>query len=94
QADVVLIDPDALLKYDTLAHTKMEYRELFDHDQMVNRSDGVVDKVVIAGEVVWNGKKYVKTYGKKRFGRLLKSNHVSSNLQQLADTLQPLSAVG
>ncbi len=94
QADVVLIDPDALLRYDSLAHTKMHYRDLFDHDQMVNRSDGVVDKVVIAGEVVWSGKKYVKSFGKKRFGRLLKSNQVLCNLQQVAEKLQPLSAVG
>jgi len=55
-ADVVLINPEELLNYDSLANTRMQYRELFDHEQMVNRSDGVVDKVFIAGKLTWNGK--------------------------------------
>ena len=50
QADLVLIDPKALARYDTDASRRMVYREIFEHDQLVNRSDGVVTAVFIAGE--------------------------------------------
>ena len=56
QADLVLIDPKALLRYDTDASRRMVYREIFEHDQLVNRSDGVVTSVFIAGEQVWDGR--------------------------------------
>ena len=42
QADLVLIDPEALRSYDTDANRRMVYREIFEHEQLVNRSDGVV----------------------------------------------------
>jgi len=69
---VVLINPEALLNYDSLASRRVQYRELFDHDQMVNRSDGVVDKVFIAGRFTWNGKGYEQDFGTQVYGRLLK----------------------
>ena len=72
QADITLIDPEALLEYDSLTNTKMLYRDLFQHEQMVNRSNGVVAKTIIAGKVAWDGKKYTPKFGKERFGRLLK----------------------
>lgn len=72
QADIILVNPEALLNYDSLANTRMEYRELFQHDQMVNRSDGVVEKTIIGGKLAWNGKSYTPKYGKEPFGRLLK----------------------
>ena len=49
QADLVLIDPEALRAYDTDANRRMVYREIFEHEQLVNRSDGVVTAVFIAG---------------------------------------------
>ena len=71
-ADIVIINPEELSKYDSLANTKMQYRELFDHEQMVNRSDGVVDKVFINGKLTWNGTDFEAGFGKERYGRLLK----------------------
>lgn len=78
QADIVLIDPVALRNYDSLANTEMVYRDLFQHKQMVNRSDGVVDKTIIAGKIAWDGKKYSAKFGKEPFGRLLKPKDIDS----------------
>lgn len=71
QADLVLIDPQALRDYDSEANTTIIEREVFAHPQMVNRSDGVVRKVIIAGKVAWDGKRYTPHFGKKAFGRVL-----------------------
>lgn len=53
QADIVLIDPDALARYDSNAQRQYIHKELFDQPMMVNRSDGVVAEVLIAGTSVW-----------------------------------------
>jgi N-acyl-D-aspartate/D-glutamate deacylase len=71
QADVVLVDPDALRAYDTDANRRMVYRDIFAHEQLVNRSDGVVTAVFIAGEQVWDGRDFTPTLGTRRLGRPL-----------------------
>ena len=71
QADVVLIDPQALLAYDTDANRKMVYRDIFEHDQLVNRSDGVVRAVYLAGRQVWNGTEFTPALGRDKLGRAL-----------------------
>ena len=71
QADVVLVDPVALAGYDTDAGRRMVYRECFGHEQMVNRSDGIVPAVFIAGEQVWDGKQALAPLGRRRLGRPL-----------------------
>jgi N-acyl-D-aspartate/D-glutamate deacylase len=71
RGDVVLIDPQRLLAYDTDASRVMVYREIFEHDQLVNRSDGVVTGVWIAGEQVWNGREILPALGTRRLGRPL-----------------------
>jgi N-acyl-D-aspartate/D-glutamate deacylase len=71
QADVVLIDPEALRTYDTDANRRMVYREIFAHDQLVNRSDGVVAGVFIAGEQVWDGHDFTPALGTRKLGRPL-----------------------
>jgi N-acyl-D-aspartate/D-glutamate deacylase len=73
QADVVLIDPDALRTYDTDASRQMVYRDIFEHEQLVNRSDGVVAAVYIAGEQVWDGTACTPALGAKRLGRALRA---------------------
>jgi N-acyl-D-aspartate/D-glutamate deacylase len=73
QADVVLIDPDALRTYDTDANRRMVYRDIFEHEQLVNRSDGVVTAVFIAGEQVWDGAGFMPALGRKRLGRALRA---------------------
>jgi N-acyl-D-aspartate/D-glutamate deacylase len=71
QADLVLIDPEALLRYDTDANRRMIRRDIFEHDQLVNRSDGVVSAVFIAGEQVWDGRDVTPALGTRKLGRAL-----------------------
>lgn len=71
QADLVLIDPKALLRYDTDGSRRMVYREIFEHDQLVNRSDGVVTSVFIAGEQVWDGRGFTPALGSRKLGGAL-----------------------
>ena len=71
-ADLVLIDPDALKAHDSDANIINIEREIFQNPQLVNRSDGVVDKVVIAGKLAWDGKQYTEQFGQQSFGRVLR----------------------
>jgi N-acyl-D-aspartate/D-glutamate deacylase len=71
QADIVLVDPETLLRYDTDASRRMVYRDIFEHEQLVNRSDGVVKAVFIAGEQVWDGAQFTPVLGTRKLGRAL-----------------------
>jgi N-acyl-D-aspartate/D-glutamate deacylase len=71
QADIVLVDPEALRTYDTDANRRMVYRDIFEHEQLVNRSDGVVTGVFIAGEQVWDGGDFTPALGTRQLGRPL-----------------------
>jgi N-acyl-D-aspartate/D-glutamate deacylase len=83
QADLVLIDPAALARYDTDANRRMIYREIFGHEQLVNRSDGVVSSVFIAGEEAWDGRECTPTLGARRLGRPLTSTRTPAAHAQL-----------
>ena len=72
-ADLVLIDPDALLAYDTDAARVMVHREVLGHEQLVNRSDGVVRSVWIAGVQAWDGRDVTPALGTRRLGRTLRA---------------------
>jgi hypothetical protein len=47
------------------------YRDIFEHEQLVNRSDGVVTGVFIAGEQVWDGRDFTAALGTRPLGRPL-----------------------
>jgi len=76
QADMVLIDPAALLSYDSEACTQLIHRELFDCNQFVNRSDGVVTATIIGGKVAWENGAYAPQFGRAAFGRTLRDKRV------------------
>ncbi len=78
QADLVLIDPEALRSYDTDANRRMVYREIFEHEQLVNRSDGVVTAVFIAGVQVWDGREFSPALGTRQLGRPLSAGSQSA----------------
>jgi hypothetical protein len=78
QADLVLIDPEALRGYDTDASRRMVYRDIFEHEQLVNRSDGVVTGVFIAGEQVWDGRACTSALGTRRLGRPLTADRCAT----------------
>ena len=74
-ADLILIDPVKLADYQGEENVQRIYREEFSHEQLVNRSDGVVDLVMIGGHIAWQGTAFTKHLGKKPMGRLLRSIH-------------------
>ena len=73
QADIVLIDPEVLRNWDSNETRQLTYRELFEHDQMVSRSDGVVSCVLINGEPVWEAGGFTPALGNQRLGRALRA---------------------
>ena len=73
QADLVMIDPEALSSWDDNSNRKLIYRDLFEHRQMVSRSDGVVTHTFINGEPVWRGGEFTDILGSKPLGRALRA---------------------
>ncbi len=76
-ADLILIDPKALSAYDGEANVQRIYRDVFQHQQLVNRSDGVVPLVVINGNVAWQDDEFSANLGQEQFGNLLKPNQAA-----------------
>lgn len=75
QADVILIDPEHLKNHDMNKGRTKIYHEVFEHDVLVNRSDGVVDQVYINGQRVWeNGSRFTPVLGTKTLGRAIRAN--------------------
>jgi N-acyl-D-aspartate/D-glutamate deacylase len=72
-ADLILVDPQALANYDGEAKVIRQFRAEYNHDQLVNRSDGVVPLVMIAGNVAWEHDDFSSQFGKKPMGRLLRA---------------------
>jgi N-acyl-D-aspartate/D-glutamate deacylase len=72
-ADITLIDPQALAHYDGEAGVRMIRRDLFGCEQLVNRSDGVVDGVFLGGRLVWDGAGYTDRLLHPRAGRALRA---------------------
>ncbi|MEM0952783.1 MAG: amidohydrolase family protein [Pseudomonadota bacterium] len=73
QADMILIDPQALADYECDPNRSLVHRDLFDHAQMVNRSDGVVPRVMIKGRTVWAGVEFTEHLGQETLGRALRA---------------------
>jgi hypothetical protein len=66
-----LIDPNALRSYDSEANTIFEYREVVGSEQMLNRSEGVVTDVWIAGTPAWRDSQATPQLGHKQMGHAL-----------------------
>ncbi len=71
RADMVLLDPHALKGYDGDAGIRLLYRDAYECHQLVNRSDGVVKGVYVAGRQLWNGAGYTQIFGSQRTGQAL-----------------------
>ena len=62
-----------LAKHDVNAQRKKIWNDKFQNEVMVNRSDGVVEQVYIAGQLAWeDGNSYGEVLGKHRLGRALR----------------------
>ena len=80
-ADLILIDPHVLQGYDGEQNVRRIFREEYQHEQLVNRSDDVVPMVMIGGKVAFENKCFSEDLGQKTYGRLLRSE-ISKNLNQ------------
>ena len=72
-ADLILVDPDVLQGYDGEKNVRRVFREEYQHEQLVNRSDDVVPLVMIGGKIAWENKCFSEDLGQKAYGRLLRS---------------------
>ncbi len=84
RADLVVVDPAALQRYDSDAGVQYLYREAFSHHQLVNRSDGVVRHTIISGKLAWSEGAYVPTFGQQRFGELLRHQAYQAPAAQMS----------
>ena len=80
-ADLILVDPGVLQGYDGEQNVRRVFREEYQHEQLVNRSDDVVPLVMIGGKIAWENKCFSEDLGQKAYGRLLRSE-ISKDLNQ------------
>jgi len=77
QADLILVDPEQLRHYDGEAKVERVYREEFRHQQLVNRSEGVVPLVMINGQIAWQNDQFHADLGNTKMGDVLYPRHAS-----------------
>ncbi|MCC2655482.1 MAG: N-acyl-D-glutamate deacylase [Panacagrimonas sp.] len=70
-ADLVLIDPERLRTWDPEKTYRFIWRDCFEAKQLVNRPEGVVSVVLIAGRLAWQEGGYTPDFGQRRFGRVM-----------------------
>lgn len=73
RADMLLLNPEQLATYDGEASVQYQYRDVFDCHQLVNRSDGVVGGVYVAGQQVWDGDEFCAAHGQRPLGGALRA---------------------
>jgi N-acyl-D-aspartate/D-glutamate deacylase len=73
QADVTIINPEQLAVHDAEAARQWIHRDLFSHDQLVNRPNGVVEAVFIAGQLAWHQDAPAPALGEQTLGRALRA---------------------
>lgn len=71
QADITIVNPEALSSYDSDASREIIYRDDFENEQLVNRSDGVVEHTIIAGHSAWLDGDFTPELGRVKMGRPL-----------------------
>jgi N-acyl-D-aspartate/D-glutamate deacylase len=73
-ADLIMVDPAQLANYDGEANVIRQHRTEYNHEQLVNRSDGVVPLVMIGGHIAWENDAFSTELATKPMGRLLKAS--------------------
>lgn len=71
QADLLLVDPQRLRDWDPESSYRFIWRDCFEHKQLVNRPDGVVNTVLVGGKIAWRDGEFSASVGQTAFGRLL-----------------------
>ena len=72
RADITVVDPVALARYDSDAGRQLVWREELQAEQLVNRSDGVVSDVFIGGKAAWAQGAVTAGLGHERMGSALR----------------------
>ena len=75
KADLILVNPENLKAYVGEDSARRVYREEYQHEQLVNRSDGVVPLVMISGEIAWQDDAFSESLGKIKMGQVLRSKN-------------------
>jgi N-acyl-D-aspartate/D-glutamate deacylase len=75
RADITLLNPQALKAYDGEQSIEFIYRDVFDCNQLVNRSDGVVGGVYVAGARVWQGQSFTDAHGASPLAGALRADN-------------------
>lgn len=88
QADLCVVDPRVLQGWEPESTIRYIRREIFDCHQLVNRPEGVVTQVMIAGKLAWSEGAYTPAYAHERFGRVLRAKDHPAE-QALAAVVQP-----
>ncbi|MBB2200003.1 N-acyl-D-amino-acid deacylase family protein [Gluconacetobacter tumulisoli] len=73
QADLCVIDPVALKRWNPENTYRFVHRERFGCRQVVNRPESIVRNVMIGGRIAWDGDRYAPGFGKDAYGRVLRS---------------------
>ena len=71
RADITIINPEKLEVYDGENNVQRIYREDFEHEQLVNRSDGVVTATIVSGRAIWHNSKFANDINKSKYGKCL-----------------------
>lgn len=80
-ADLVLIDPAALQRWNPEATVDYVWRDCFEHHQLVNRPVGVVAAVAVGGKLLWRDGAYLPVFGVERAGRVMRHrDHVAEDV--------------
>lgn len=72
RADLAVIDPEALLRYQPEAAVRYVWRDIFSHHQLVNRPEGVVGLVMVGGRIAWRDGRFAEAFGIERMGSPLR----------------------
>lgn len=71
RADITIVNPEELEAYDGENNVQRIYREDFEHEQLVNRSDGVVTATIVSGRAIWHNSKFANDINKSKYGKCL-----------------------
>ena len=71
-ADITILNPE---KLSDAVHEYHHEPFLEGHERLVNRSDGVVELVMINGKIAWEQDRFTPEFGQDRFGHFLKGKH-------------------
>jgi dihydroorotase-like cyclic amidohydrolase len=71
RADITIVNPEELEVYEGENSVQRIYREDFEHEQLVNRSDGVVTATIVSGRAIWQNSKFANDINKSKYGKCL-----------------------